>query len=63
VSSPRLKKVAGGGTTPVIVDVTLAERLFANENPGILAISSFAASIIPARRAANVLPMTALRSD
>ena len=22
-----------GGTTPVIVDVTLAERLFANENP------------------------------
>ena len=22
-----------GGTTPVIIDVTLAERLFANENP------------------------------
>ena len=29
----------------------------------ILAISSLAASIIPARRAASVLPMTALRND
>jgi hypothetical protein len=29
---------------------------------GILAIASLAASIIPARRAANVLPMTALRN-
>jgi ABC-type lipoprotein release transport system permease subunit len=30
---------------------------------GILAISSIVASVIPARRAANVLPMTALRND
>jgi ABC-type lipoprotein release transport system permease subunit len=29
----------------------------------ILAIASLAASIIPARRAATVLPMTALRND
>jgi ABC-type lipoprotein release transport system permease subunit len=29
---------------------------------GILAIASLAASIIPARRAADVLPMTALRN-
>jgi hypothetical protein len=27
------EEAALGGTTPVIVDVTLAERLFANENP------------------------------
>ncbi|HXW08387.1 MAG TPA: FtsX-like permease family protein [Vicinamibacterales bacterium] len=27
------EEAAGGGTTPVIIDVTLAERLFANENP------------------------------
>ena len=26
-------RLAGGGTTPVIIDVTLAERLFAHENP------------------------------
>ena len=30
---------------------------------GILAVSSFIASMVPARRAANVLPMTALRND
>lgn len=30
---------------------------------GVLAIASIVASIIPARRAANVLPMTALRND
>jgi len=30
---------------------------------GWLAFGSLAASIIPARRAANVLPMTALRND
>jgi predicted permease len=27
------EEAAGGGTTPVIIDVTLAEPLFANENP------------------------------
>jgi ABC-type lipoprotein release transport system permease subunit len=30
---------------------------------GILAVSSLLASLIPARRAANVLPMTALRNN
>lgn len=30
---------------------------------GLLAVSSIVASIVPARRAANVLPMTALRND
>jgi ABC-type lipoprotein release transport system permease subunit len=30
---------------------------------GILAVASLAASIIPARRAANVTPMTALRNQ
>ena len=33
-----------GGTTPVIVDVTLAERLFANENPVGLLLQSGADS-------------------
>ena len=30
---------------------------------GLLALSSIVASMVPARRAANVLPMTALRND
>jgi len=30
---------------------------------GVLALASLAASIVPARRAANVLPMTALRDE
>jgi ABC-type lipoprotein release transport system permease subunit len=30
---------------------------------GLLAVASFIASIVPARRAAKVLPMTALRNE
>jgi len=47
----------------VICQISPFDPLSLGSGTGILAIASLAASIIPARRAANVLPMTALRNS
>ena len=53
----------GYGLSFVIFQVSPYDPITLGASTGLLAISSIVASIIPARRAANVLPMTALRND
>ena len=53
----------GWGMSAVIYQVSPFDPITLGGAAGILAVSSFIASMVPARRAANVLPMTALRND
>jgi ABC-type lipoprotein release transport system permease subunit len=53
----------GWGMSFVIYGVSPYDPITLASATGVLAISSLVASVIPARRAANVLPMTALRND
>lgn len=53
----------GWGLSWVIYGVSPYDPVTLAASTGVLAISSIVASVIPARRAANVLPMTALRND
>src|SRR5262249_57276167 len=58
-----LAMLLGWGLRAAIYQISPLDPLTLGAATAILAISSFAGSIIPARRAANVLPMTALRND
>ena len=58
-----LGMLLGWGLSAVIYQVSPFDPLTLGGAAGMLAVSSFVASIVPARRAANVLPMTALRND
>jgi putative ABC transport system permease protein len=53
----------GWGLSLAIYQVKPYDPITLGAATGLLAFSSIVASIIPARRAANVLPMTALRND
>lgn len=53
----------GWGLSFLIYQVRPYDPITLAASTGLLALSSIVASIIPARRAANVLPMTALRND
>jgi putative ABC transport system permease protein len=53
----------GWGLSAVIYQISPFDPVTLGGATGLLAISSLAASVIPARRAANVSPMTALRND
>ena len=58
-----LGMMLGWGLSAVIYQVSPFDPITLGGAAGILAVSSFIASAVPARRAANVLPMTALRND
>jgi ABC-type antimicrobial peptide transport system permease subunit len=53
----------GWGLSFLIYQVSPYDPITLGGATGLLAISSIIASVVPARRAANVLPMTALRND
>jgi putative ABC transport system permease protein len=53
----------GMGMSSVIYQVSPFDPLTLGGAAGLLAVASFVASAIPARRAARILPMTALRND
>jgi ABC-type antimicrobial peptide transport system permease subunit len=53
----------GWGVSRLIYEVRPYDPITLAGATGILAVASLAASVIPARRAAAVLPMTALRND
>ena len=57
-----LAMLLGWGLRVAIYQISPLDPVALGASTGILAIASLAASIIPARRAANVLPMTALRN-
>ena len=57
-----LAMLLGWGLRAAIYQISPLDPVTLGAASAILAISSLAASIIPARRAANVLPMTALRN-
>jgi len=56
-----LAVLLGWGLRAAIYQIAPLDPVALGAATGILAIAWLAASIIPARRAANVLPMTALR--
>jgi ABC-type antimicrobial peptide transport system permease subunit len=58
-----LAMLLGWGLRAAIYQISPLDPLTLGAATGILALSSFTASIVPARRAANVHPMTALRND
>ena len=53
----------GMGMSSVIYQVSPFDPLTLGTAAGLLAVASFVASAIPARRAARIMPMTALRND
>jgi predicted permease len=53
----------GWGLSAVIYQVSPFDPITLGSAAGLLALASLAASAVPARRAAHVLPMTALRND
>ena len=55
--------VLGWGLSAVIYQVSPFDPITLGGAAGVLALASFVASAVPARRAAHVLPMTALRTD
>ena len=57
-----LAMLLGWGLRAAIYQISPLDPVTLGVASAILAISSLAASIIPARRAANVLPMTALKN-
>ena len=58
-----LAMLLGWGLRAAIYQISPLDPVTLGAASAILAISSLAASIIPARRAAGVLPMTALRTN
>jgi len=58
-----LALLLGWGLRGAIYQISPLDPVTLGAATGILAVSSLLASIIPARRAANVLPMTALRNN
>jgi ABC-type antimicrobial peptide transport system permease subunit len=58
-----LAMLLGWGLRVAIYQISPFDPVTLGASTGILAIASLAASIIPARRAASALPMTALRND
>jgi putative ABC transport system permease protein len=58
-----LAMLLGWGLRSAIYQISPLDPVTLGAATAILAIASLAASIIPARRAANVLPMAALRTD
>jgi ABC-type antimicrobial peptide transport system permease subunit len=58
-----LAMLLGWGLRAAIYQISPLDPVTLGAASAILAISSLAASIIPARRAASVLPMTALRTN
>jgi putative ABC transport system permease protein len=58
-----LGMLLGWGLSAVIYQVSPFDPITLAGAAGILTLASFLASVIPARRAASVLPMTALRND
>jgi putative ABC transport system permease protein len=58
-----LGALLGWGLSAVIYQVSPFDPVTLGGATGILALASIVASLVPARRAANVLPMTALRND
>ena len=58
-----LGALLGWGLSAVIYQVSPFDPITLGGATGVLAMASLVASIVPARRAANVLPMTALRND
>jgi ABC-type antimicrobial peptide transport system permease subunit len=58
-----LAMLLGWGLRAAIYQISPLDPMTLGAATAILAISSLAASIIPARRAASVLPMTALRTN
>ena len=57
-----LAMLLGWGLRGAIHEISPLDPLALGTATGILAIASLAASLVPARRAANVLPLTALRN-
>jgi putative ABC transport system permease protein len=53
----------GWGLSHLIYQVQPYDPVTLGGAAAVLAIASIIASLVPARRAANVLPMTALRND
>jgi ABC-type antimicrobial peptide transport system permease subunit len=58
-----LGALLGWGLSRMIYQVSPFDPIALGGAAGILAVASFIAAVVPARRAANVLPMTALRND
>jgi ABC-type antimicrobial peptide transport system permease subunit len=58
-----LAVLLGWGLRAAIYQISPLDPVTLGAASALLAISSLAASIIPARRAASVLPMTALRNN
>lgn len=58
-----LGMLLGWGLSAVIYQISPFDPVTLGGATGLLAVASIVASVIPARRAANVLPMTALRND
>ncbi len=58
-----LGALLGWGLSAVIYQVSPFDPLTLGASTGVLAVASLVASVVPARRAAHVLPMTALRND
>ncbi len=58
-----LGMLLGWGMSAVIYQVSPFDPVTLGGAAGVLAVASLVASVVPARRAANVLPMTAWRND
>lgn len=58
-----LGMLLGWGLSAVIYQISPFDPITLGGATGLLAVASIVASVVPARRAANVLPMTALRND
>ncbi|HWI20106.1 MAG TPA: FtsX-like permease family protein, partial [Vicinamibacterales bacterium] len=58
-----LGMLLGWGVSALLYQVSPLDPVTLGGATALLAVSSIVASLIPARRAANVLPMTALRND
>jgi predicted permease len=58
-----LGALLGWGLSAVIYQVSPFDPITLGGATGILAVASLVASVVPARRAARVMPMTALRND
>ncbi len=58
-----LGALLGWGLSAVIYQVSPFDPLTLGASTGVLAVASLVASVVPARRAAHVMPMAALRND
>ena len=58
-----LGALLGWGLSRMIYQVSPFDPVTLGGAAGLLAVASIVASVVPARRAANVMPMAALRND